>query len=85
MNPEILGLIAGSLSCVTFLPQIFKTIRSKSVQDISVTSFSIVAVSTLLWLVYGFMLHSISIVLTNIVVFLSSLVMLYLKWKHQKG
>lgn len=82
MNPEILGLVAGSLSCITFVPQIFKTAKSKSVKDISVATFTIVAISTLIWLAYGFMKDSISIILTNVIVFLSSIIMLFLKWKH---
>ncbi len=83
-NPEILGLIAGTLSCVTFVPQIFKTWRSKSVKDISVTSFTIVVVSTLIWLVYGFMKNLPSVILTNIIVCISAIIMLVLKWKYSE-
>lgn len=84
-NPEILGLVAGTLSCITFVPQIFKTWRSKSVKDISVTSFTIVVVSTLIWLVYGFLKNLPSVILTNIIVCLSALIMLALKWKYSKN
>ena len=83
-NPEILGLIAGTLSCITFVPQIFKTWRSKSVKDISVTSFTIVVVSTLIWLIYGFMKNLPSVILTNIIVCISAIIMLVLKWKYSE-
>lgn len=83
-NPEILGLIAGTLSCITFVPQIFKTWQSKSVKDISVMSFTIVVVSTLIWLVYGILKNLPSVILTNIIVFLSAVIMLVLKWKFSE-
>lgn len=83
-NPEILGLVAGTLSCITFVPQIFKTWQSKSVKDISVMSFTIVVISTLIWLVYGIIKNLPSVILTNIIVFLSAVIMLVLKWKFSE-
>lgn len=83
-NPEILGLIGGSLSCITFVPQIFKTWKSKSVKDISVNMFIIVLLSTVVWIAYGVIKDSISIILTNILVFLTAVVMLFMKWKFSK-
>ena len=83
-NPEILGLIGGSLSCITFVPQIFKTWKSKSVKDISVNMFLIVLCSTIIWIAYAIMKDSISILLTNIVVFITAVIMLFMKWKYSK-
>lgn len=83
-NPEVLGLVAGTLSCITFVPQIFKTWKSKSVKDISVMSFMIVVVSTLIWLSYGIIKQLPSVILTNVVVCISAMVMLLLKWKYGK-
>ena len=83
-NPEILGLIAGTLSCITFVPQIFKTWKSKSVKDISVTSFMIVVTSTFIWLVYGIWKELPSVILTNVVVCISAVIMLLLKWKYSE-
>lgn len=83
-NPEILGLIGGSLSCITFVPQIFKTWKSKSVKDISVNMFLIVLCSTIIWIAYAIMKDSISILLTNIVVFITAVIMLFMKWKFTK-
>lgn len=80
-NPEILGLVAGTLSCITFVPQIFKTWKSKSVKDISVMSFTIVVVSTLIWLVYGILKQLPSVILTNVIVCISAIIMLVFKWK----
>ena len=83
-NPEILGLVAGTLSCITFVPQIFKTWQSKSVKDISVMSFTIVVVSTIIWLAYGIIKNLPSVILTNVIVCMSAIIMLVLKWRYSK-
>jgi MtN3 and saliva related transmembrane protein len=83
MNSEIIGIIAGILSCTTFLPQVIKTWKSKSTKDVSFTMFLIATVSTALWLVYGLLIKSISIIGTNIVVLLLSLVMLLLFYRNR--
>ena len=76
MNNEIVGIIAGALSCTTFLPQVIKTWKSKSTKDVSLTMFIIATISTSLWIIYGVLIHSFSILATNIVVLLFSLIML---------
>jgi len=84
MNNEIVGIIAGALSCTTFLPQVIKTWKSKSVKDVSLTMFVIASISTTLWLIYGVLIHSISIIGTNIVVLLFSLIMLGMFFINRK-
>jgi MtN3 and saliva related transmembrane protein len=83
MNNEVVGLVAGALSCTTFLPQVIKTWKSKSVKDVSLTMFLIASAGTMLWLVYGILIHSISIIGTNIVVLIFSLMMLVLIYRNR--
>ncbi len=83
MNSEIVGIIAGALSCTTFLPQVVKTWKSKSTKDVSLTMFIIASAGTTLWLVYGILIHSISIIGTNIVVLIFSLTMLLLFFRNK--
>lgn len=83
MNSEVIGLIAGALSCTTFLPQVIKTWKSKSTKDVSLSMFLIASAGTTLWLVYGIMINSISIIGTNVVVLFFSLTMLLLIFKNR--
>ena len=84
MNNEIVGIIAGALSCTTFLPQVIKTWKSKSTKDVSLTMFIIASISTTLWIIYGVLIHSFSILATNIVVLIFSLIMLGLIFVNRK-
>jgi len=83
MNSEVIGILAGALSCTTFLPQVIKTWKSKSTKDVSLTMFLIASAGTSLWLLYGILIHSISIIGTNIIVLFFSLMMLYLIFKNR--
>ena len=85
MNNEIIGIVAGALSCTTFLPQVIKTWKSRSNKDVSLIMFLIASIGTTLWLVYGMLIHSISIIGTNIVVLIFSLTMLYLIFRNREG
>jgi len=85
MNPEIVGICAGILSCTTFLPQVVKTWRSMSVKDVSLHMFIIASIGTVLWLIYGILINSISIIFTNCIVLSLSLVMLYLFYRFRNN
>ncbi len=83
MNIELIGAFAGFLSCITFVPQVIKTWKAKSTEGVSFLTFIVAALSTVLWMTYGVLIGSPSVIYTNIVVlFLSSLmVIMQLKFK----
>lgn len=82
---EILGMTAGTISSITFLPQVIKTWQTKSTGDISLWMFLLVTLSVILWLIYGIYKMSIPIIYTNSAVLLMSLTMLYFKWRFGRG
>lgn len=81
---EILGFLGGIITGITFLPQIYKTYKSKSVNDISISMFSLAATGNVLWLAYGIIQKSPSIIVTNVVVLISALLMIYFKLRYGK-
>ncbi|MBZ4189935.1 SemiSWEET family sugar transporter [Niabella beijingensis] len=81
---DILGYIAGAITTLTFLPQVIKTIREKSVKDISLMMFVIAAVNEILWVIYGVLKSDQVIILTNAVILCLSLTMIYLKFAYAR-
>lgn len=81
---QILGMAAGSISAVTFLPQVIKTWKTKSAGDISILMFTFATISVIMWLVYGIILRDIPIIYTNSLVLICSLIMLYFKFRFRK-
>ena len=81
---DVLGMTAGTISAIVFLPQVIKTWQSRSAKDISVWMFSFATVSVILWLIYGILIHNWPVIYTNSCVLVFSLIMLYFKLKFDR-
>lgn len=78
-----LGLVAGTLTTVAFLPQVVKTWRTRVARDISLGMFAIFSAGSLLWALYGVFIHSLPIVLANTVTLALALTVLYFKIRYK--
>ncbi len=80
---DVLGLAAGSLTTLAFVPQVMKTWRSRSAADISYGMFLLFSTGVLLWLLYGLALGSLPIVLANGVTLVLALAVVILKYRFE--
>jgi MtN3 and saliva related transmembrane protein len=86
MNPELidlLGLIAGTLTTIAFLPQLYKTWKSKSAQDVSLVMMITFCTGLFLWFVYGLAIHAIPVIVSNAVTLVLALMILLLKIRYR--
>jgi len=81
-NLEILGLIAGAITSIGYLPQIFKGYKTKKLNDVSFFMPGILAFGMLLWLVYGIILNSIAVIVANIFGVACSILLIIMKKKY---
>ena len=81
---EYIGYLGSFLTSITFIPQVYKSWQSKSVGDLSIWMILIVVSSTLVWLVYGFSIHSGPVISANLIVLLLTLLLLYFKISFKK-
>lgn len=79
---DAIGLIAGTLTTIAFLPQLIKTWRSKSARDISLGMFVFFTIGVGLWLVYGIFTGARPVIAANAVTLALALVILGLKLRH---
>lgn len=63
----VLGLLAGMLTTVGFIPQIAKGYRTKRMNDVSLTMPVLLSMGMALWFVYGVILGDIPIMLWNLI------------------
>ena len=63
---EAIGLFAGVLGIIAWVPQIREVWVNKRHDGISLATFSIVTIALSLWLIYGILIDSISMVIANI-------------------
>ena len=82
MNGEWLGYFAAILTTVAFVPQALKTLRTRDTRAISLGMYVVFTAGIAMWLLYGIALHSIPMILSNIVTFVLSATILGLKLRH---
>ena len=85
-NPSavtILGLVAGTLTTLSFLPQLLKAWKSRSTHDISIGMFSLLAVGITLWIVYGVVTNDIPVIVANSVTLVFVGLILALKMRYR--
>jgi len=78
----LVGLLAGLLTTIAFLPQVIKIWETKSVCDISFGTFALFSLGVSLWLVYGILQRDIPIMLANGLTLVLSLNILVFKVKY---
>ena len=84
MSPiTVLGMVAGVMTTVSFLPQLFKVWQSKSASDLSFVMLLILNVGMLLWLIYGILIHDIAVILTHSISLILASLILGLKLRFQ--
>lgn len=81
---EIVGLFGAFLSSITFIPQVWLAWKTKSVGDLSLGMLLIVFTSVIVWLVYGFYLNLLPVIIANSIIFLLSVLLLYFKFTFPK-
>ncbi|DAC50059.1 MAG: hypothetical protein CMA49_05610 [Euryarchaeota archaeon] len=63
---EAIGLLAGGLGIVAWIPQIRDVWVRERHEGISLTTFSIVTVALSLWLIYGVLVESLAMIVANV-------------------
>lgn len=63
---EAIGLFAGVLGIIAWIPQIREVWIHKRHDGISIATFSVVTIALGLWLIYGILVDSIAMIVANI-------------------
>ena len=63
---EAIGLVAGVLGIVAWVPQIREVWVHKRHEGISLPTFLVVTVALPLWLIYGILVESIAMIFSNV-------------------
>jgi MtN3 and saliva related transmembrane protein len=78
-----LGLVAGSLTTIAFLPQLVKTWKTKSAEDISSGMLISFCMGLFLWLIYGFCIRSLPVIIANAVTLVLAAIILFFKFRFE--
>lgn len=78
-----IGILAGALTTIAFLPQVMRIFKTKHTKDLSLITFSIFTIGVFLWFVYGLLLKEIPIIVANGITFILSTVIVVMKIRYR--
>lgn len=82
---NVVGTIAGVCSMASFLPQIGKILAERSAAGVSLKMFSVTVTAFVLWTLYGVLLASWPIAVSNAVCLALSLTIVILRLRFGDG
>lgn len=80
---ELVGTMAAVLSTISFVPQVVKVWRTRSARDLSLIMYLMFWVGIFLWLLFGLMIGSFSVVTGNFVTLCLASTILYFKLRYR--
>ncbi|NEQ29373.1 MAG: hypothetical protein F6K28_62735 [Microcoleus sp. SIO2G3] len=75
-------MMAGTLTTIAFLPQLIKTWRTQSAKDLSFSWLVTFSLGVSLWLLYGILIRSLPVIVSNAVTLLLTLIILWFKLRE---
>jgi MtN3 and saliva related transmembrane protein len=79
----ILGFVAGTLTTLSFLPQVHKAWSTKKCDDLSTGMLFAFGTGVCLWTVYGFIVRAAPIIAANVVTLALVMVLIVLKIRYR--
>ena len=78
-----IGLLAGLLTTISFLPQVIKSLKTRRMEDFNIWFLGLMIIGLALWTVYGFLLKQPPIIIANLATISLNLILLGLKVRYQ--
>jgi MtN3 and saliva related transmembrane protein len=82
---ELIGALAAVLTTISFVPQAWKTWRTRDVSGISLIMYAVFTVGVGMWLVYGWLLGAWPIIVANAVTFTLALLILGMRIRYGRA
>ena len=75
----LIGLMAGGPTTIAFVPQLLKTWKTRSAEDVSLGMLVTFCTGVALWLGYGLLMGALPVIAANVVTLILALAILMLK------
>ena len=84
MIPFIIAILAPIVNSIQLFPQLYKTYTTKSVKDLSLYSLLLILITNLLWLLHGYFILDISLIVAGTVSMIINVALLILYFLYRK-
>ncbi len=82
---DLVGAIAAILTTAAFFPQAVKTLRTRDASGLSLTMYALLLCGVTLWLVYGVILGSWPLILSNAIVLVPQSLVMAMLLRRQRA
>ncbi len=82
---DLFGFSAALLTTIAFIPQLYKTWQTKSAEDVSLIMLILFITGLICWIIYALKIHSIPILVANIITFIFNFSILILKLTYRNN
>jgi MtN3 and saliva related transmembrane protein len=83
LSPDMIGMAAGLLTTLSFVPQAVRVLRTRDTRSISLAMYSIFTLGVVLWFCYGLAIGSWPIIINNIITFALAALILVCKLRER--
>ena len=81
----IVAILAPIINSIQLIPQLYKTYTTKSVKDLSLYSLLLILLTNLLWLLHGYFIINISLIVAGIFSMIINVALLTLYFLYRKN
>ena len=85
MLPFIIATLAPIVNSIQLFPQLYKTYITKSVKDLSLYSLILILLTNVLWLLHGYFIIDISLIVAGTVSMIINVALLILFFLYRKN
>ncbi|MFA7294997.1 MAG: SemiSWEET family transporter [Candidatus Omnitrophota bacterium] len=78
-----IGAMAATLTMFSFVPQISRSLRTRSVKDVSPVTLFQLSAGVFLWMIYGIARRDPIIIGANLITFISLGILIFLYFKYK--
>jgi MtN3 and saliva related transmembrane protein len=85
MSPTLIaffGFVAAFCTTAAYVPQVVRIWRTRSTKDISLGMFLVMTLGLVFWLIYGFSIGSLPVIICNGATLVMTATILVLKLRH---
>jgi MtN3 and saliva related transmembrane protein len=82
---DLIGYVAATLTTIAFVPQAWKTWKTKSAAGVSLRMYAIFTLGVTLWLAYGLLIGAWPVIVANVVTLMLALFILAMRLTFGDG
>ncbi len=85
MLPFVVATLAPIVNCIQLFPQLYKTFTTKSVKDLSLYSLLLILTANILWLLHGYFIMDVSLVVAGVISMIANITLLVLYFYYRRN